>query len=308
MYFTRIVRCLLIVGFSASVVAAGANRAAADILYVANSAGGSIGAYQTDGTTINAHLITGLQTPDNIAISGTDLYVTNYGGASVGKYTTAGAPLNTQLITGVTSATGIVVDGSQLFVGQDQGQIGEYNTSGGTVNSSLIFTNASPKSISLSGGDLFVSAYGSNAPYGPLQEYGTDGTPVSINLVPGIGGFQADYLAVYNGNIYVSNYFAGTISEFTVGGSIVNLNFISGLSFPTGIVVSDGNLFIATQENDTGGPGKIGEYSLSGAPINPNLITGLPGPAGLAIIPTPEPSTLLLAVLGGLALLCWRRR
>jgi hypothetical protein len=52
----------------------------------------------------------------------------------------------------------------------------------------------------------------------------------------------------------------------------------------------------------------VGEYNLDGSSVNPRLITGLITPNGLAVLPTPEPSTLVLAALGGLALLAWRRR
>ncbi len=312
MYFTRLVHRIVLGWFVAHVIFAGAREAAADILYVANNAGGSIGEYNTDGTVINAQLITGLHGPDNIAISGTDLYETNYGGASVGKYTTAGGTINASLITGITTPTGIAVNGSQLFVALDvANEIGEYTTSGGTVNSSLIFTGSSNKSLALSGGNLFVSGYMTTGPHGSVQEYATDGTPVNVNLLP--AGVQANYLTVYNGHIYVSNYFAGTITDITIAGDVVNSSFITGLNFPTGLVVSNGHLFIATQENDIGGPGRIGEYSLSGTAINASLITGLPGPAGLAIVPTPEPaSVVLLATAGvflcGVARLAKRRR
>ena len=53
------------------------------------------------------------------------------------------------------------------------------------------------------------------------------------------------------------------------------------------------------------GPGSIGEYTTDGATVNPALISGLSNPNGIAIVPTvvPEPSSFLLVVSGGLAMM-----
>ena len=49
----------------------------------------------------------------------------------------------------------------------------------------------------------------------------------------------------------------------------------------------------------------IGEYTTPGATVNPALISGLDQPRGIAIVPTvaPEPSSFLLLVFGGLAVM-----
>jgi hypothetical protein len=42
-----------------------------------------------------------------------------------------------------------------------------------------------------------------------------------------------------------------------------------------------------------------------GAPINPSLVSGLSNPVGIVVIP--EPSTIVLAVLGMVVLMAYRR-
>ncbi len=116
-------------------------------LFVANAGNGTIGKYTTSGATVNASLISGLNFPYGIAVSGTDLFVTNNsngsaGTGTIGKYTTSGATVNASLISGLTDPTAIAVSGGNLFVASrpssTMGRIGKYTTAGATVNASLV--------------------------------------------------------------------------------------------------------------------------------------------------------------------------
>ena len=81
-------------------------------LFVANQdqlGRGIVGEYTTSGATVNASLITGLNAPYGIAVSGSNLFVANSFSGTVGKYTTSGATVNASLITGLTVPSGIVV-------------------------------------------------------------------------------------------------------------------------------------------------------------------------------------------------------
>ena len=64
---------------------------------------------------MNAALVTGLNAPMGIAVSGSDLFVAEVGGA-IGEYTTSGAVVNASLISGLREPTGVAVSGSNLFV------------------------------------------------------------------------------------------------------------------------------------------------------------------------------------------------
>jgi hypothetical protein len=124
--------------------------------------------------------------------------------------------------------------------------------------------------------------------------------------------------------IFVTNFSGNNISEYDAAtGSPINTDFVSGLDSPTGLALSEGHLFVASQgaiQNGTVGEydaatgatvnaslisglitpvdvavsggnlfvtdgtnGTIGEYTMSGAPVNPSLVSGLNFPFGLAI-------------------------
>jgi hypothetical protein len=96
---------------------------------------------------------------------------------------------------------------------------------------------------------------------------------------------------------------AGFIGEYTTDGATVNPAPISGLIEPVGIAVSGSDLFVTNVFGNT-----IDEYTTDGATVNPALISGLSAPFGIAIVPTvaPEPSSFLLLVSGGLAMMMIR--
>jgi hypothetical protein len=72
----------------------------ADNIFVVNQGARTIGEYTTSGATVNAALISGLNSPTAIAVSGSDLFVVNAGSGTIGEYTTSGATVATALISG----------------------------------------------------------------------------------------------------------------------------------------------------------------------------------------------------------------
>jgi hypothetical protein len=63
-----------------------------DTIVVPNFSAGTIGEYTTSGATVNAALISGLNAPEAIAASGSNLFVASIGNSgAVGAYTTSGA-------------------------------------------------------------------------------------------------------------------------------------------------------------------------------------------------------------------------
>jgi hypothetical protein len=85
------------------------------------------------------------------------------------------------------------------------------------------------------------------------------------------------------GELYVSNFNAGRVDRYdTVDGLISGprvVGFATGLSTPTGVVVSGGLMFVENY-----GPGTISLYNATnGQLLNASFITGLDHPWGLAI-------------------------
>ena len=271
-----------------------------NIIYVTNEGSGTIGEYTTSGATVNASLVSGLDEPFGIAVSGSDLFVADYGYGRIGEYTTSGATVNASLVSGLICPAGIAVSGPDLFVATPENStIGEYTTSGATVNASLVSGLSNPHGIAVSGSNLFVANWGN----GTIGEYTTSGATVNASLVSGLGIPLGLFLS--GSDLFVTNM-SGTIGEYTTSGATVNASLVSGLSQPAGIAVSGSDLFVTIEGNNT-----IGEYTTSGATVNASLVSGLISPAGIAVVPEPSSLALLFSFLavGSLGLLgyVWRR-
>jgi hypothetical protein len=102
-------------------------------------------------------------------------------------------------------------------------------------------------------------------------------------------------LAAAGNSLFVENGLNGTIMEYATSGELVNASLITGMGGP---LVCDGNGHLFVLNGDT-----IGEYTTSDETVNGSLIT-VTGLAGLGnIMVVPEPSSVVLTVLG-LGALC----
>ena len=294
-------------------LASSTSMALADTLLVANSdrdqGGGNISAYTSDGTPVQVPLIPGLRWPDVMVTDGDGyLYVLDNGAGAVGKYTLSGQVVNAKLISGLVSPEALAIDQhGHLFVSNNIGfpyQISEYSTAGALINPAFIPNTSSPASIAIDNntGNMYI-AYPGSLPYGgdgAVVEYDSSGNVVNNQLITGLK-FPEDVVLDGHGHLFLSEWVGNRVGEYNLDGTAVNAALVTGLNAPIGIAFDEqGNLLIA---NNAGGT--VGKYSISGAPIDPTLITGLSYPTGLLMIP--EPATVILAALGGLAFLAIRR-
>jgi hypothetical protein len=118
--------CTLLLGIAA--LWAMPKSARAQLLYVVQNTANSVGEYNaTTGAAINANLITGLNGPVGLVLSGNSLFVTNDAGSTVGKYdATTGAVINASFISGLNAGgpPAVAISGNTLFVAgpRDLGQ------------------------------------------------------------------------------------------------------------------------------------------------------------------------------------------
>jgi hypothetical protein len=82
---------------------------------------GTIGDYNTTGTTVDPSLIEGLNLTGAIAVSGSNLFVGTTSARegpvdAIAEYTTSGALLNTSLITGLDTPVGIAISDNRVSV------------------------------------------------------------------------------------------------------------------------------------------------------------------------------------------------
>jgi len=82
-------------------------------IYVANYGISTIGEYTTSGAPVGSGTLvsSGLDLPNGIAVSGSDIFVTNLGNNTIGEYTTSGAPVGsgTLVSSGLDEPVGIAV-------------------------------------------------------------------------------------------------------------------------------------------------------------------------------------------------------
>jgi len=74
-----------------------------------NEGNDTIGEYTTSGATVNSALVSGLNFPVGIAVSGGKLFVVSNGNGTIGEYTTSGATVNPALVSGLNFPVGIAV-------------------------------------------------------------------------------------------------------------------------------------------------------------------------------------------------------
>lgn len=264
---------------------------------------GTVGEYTTNGTTINASLLTNLGGGVNgITAAGSDVFVPNInsglaGDGTVAEYTTSGVLLNGALISGLASPEGIALSGSDIYISDENtGSIGVYTNTGATVNAGLItglssVSSVQPLSIAVSGGDIFVltSAFNSqNQIIGTISEYTTSGAIVNPSLVTGFDASEPEGIVVSGTGLFLVNHAAGTVSEYTTSGQLVNPALISGLAGPVGIAVFGSDLFVVNSVSNT-----IGEYTTTGAAVNPALISGVYDATWLTVETAPGPAAEL---------------
>jgi hypothetical protein len=294
------------------------------ILAVIDVSVDSVAEYTWLGATVTPRFFfEGLQSPYTIAASGSNLFVTT-GPTTIGEFTASGATINSSLITGLSNPDGIAISGSNLFVtNESNGTVGEYTTSGATVNASLITGLNDPHDIAVSGSNLFITMGTAT-----IGEYTTSGTTVNSSLITGLN--QPQDLVVSGSSLFVANFNAGSIGEYTTSGATVNASLFTGLNGPDGVAVAhvipgdvnyDGTVngqdiaLLASHWLQSGDAKSLqGDANYNGivngqdiAVIASNWLQTAGGGAGGGAS-VPEPSTLILAVLGVLALLACQRQ
>jgi hypothetical protein len=248
----------------------------------------------TPGGAESTYLAGGLGEPESIAFDNSgNLFVADAYDGNVDEILVGGA--ESTFASGMVNPNGLAFNGAgDLFVADRAGSIYEF-TPGGMKTTFATGLNV-PKSLAFNAaGDLFESDSGS----GNIYEFTPDGTRTTF--ASGITG--PDGLA-FNaaGDLFVgySGPVTGGIVEITSNGLqssfVASLaNNVNRLAFNSSgdLFVTDNNLLEITPE------GSVNTFA-----------TGLGNPTGLAIqgqaLPVPEPSTIVLATFGGVAVLLRR--
>jgi hypothetical protein len=194
------------------------------------------------------------------------VYWTNYDTGTIGRANLDGTGANPSFITGASNPGGVAVDGAHVYWTYfDTDAIGRANLDGTGANPSFIAAPTSPGSqVAVDDAHVYW-----------VSRFGDPRTPPFGSLI-GIPG-------------------TGAIGRANLDGTGVDVNFISGISFPAGGVAVDGShLYWTSYHPDTTAPidpvlqspphpTRIGRANLNGTGVEENFISDSPAREGLAV-------------------------
>jgi DNA-binding beta-propeller fold protein YncE len=224
-----------------------------------------------------------------------NLYICNYGGGTVSKVARDGTL--TTLATGLSNPAGIAINNTtgEVFVAEfSADRIVKIGTN---LVVTTFATTVGPDSLAFDSlGNLYTANLKTDFTGDTVTKIDTLGnTSVFASGINTPNGLAFDSL----GNLFVSNLQGDSITKITSSGvSSLWASSVSLLDGPAALAFdSESNLYVA---NFAGG--NITKISADGQTLS-NFATIGNTPIGLAFDPVPEPSTLVLFVLGGLVLL-----
>jgi hypothetical protein len=270
-----------------------------------------LGSYNFDGTPINSSLVSGLSAPYSMTTNGSTIFVGNIGNGTISTYGISGEPL------GVFSAArpiGLAISGNILYAANDwTGSVSTYNATTGALITANFITGLGGVTRGMaidSAGNLYVASSTSNAlGDGSVGKYNaTTGATIDSGFISGLS--TPFGIAIDGNNLYVSNfdYRVNTIGKYNLlDGSTINAAFITDIGNPAGLAIYDGSLYAASYSATGPSGNSVGQFStVDGSAIDRSFITGINYP--LAIVAVPEPGTVALLALGGMAILAFRMR
>jgi sugar lactone lactonase YvrE len=288
-----------------------AAAARADNIFVANGGNNTIEEF-TAGGVGTVYASTGLNNPNGLAFDAAgNLFVGNYGNNTIEKITPGG--VSSVFATGLAAPYGMVFDASgNLYVANAlSSQIVKFTPNGA---SSVYFYGQSEYGtypIGLAFGILNNTGnlYESDNQHNFITEISPDGGSYEpagrLNSPQGLAFDKA-------GNLYVANFGNGTpgsgyIEKYTTTSPLnwVGSVFASGLYDPCGLAFDSAGDLFATSRGATNN--LIYEFSPAGAE-SVFASTGLNAPEFIAVQATPEPSVLMLALVGAASFVYLRRR
>ncbi|HTU24897.1 MAG TPA: PEP-CTERM sorting domain-containing protein [Pirellulales bacterium] len=320
----RLARRAIPAGITLAAILAASTAARADELIVNNSNAGAVSVFDAaSGATIDTALISGFAHARGLALSGQDLYVVDSLSATLGEYNvSSGAPISAPLVS--TGSYGepeaVAVSGSNYYVsGYGNSFLNGYGPSGLTFNDTTSAAEGN-WALAISGNTLYVgeATTFSGAGHDVIATYNaTTGALINPDLVTGLSWPEG--MTIVGNNLYVVNNAdytdngepSGSVGLYNaLTGQPINASLVTGLYQPTGIAVNGNDLYVVSDPNaplsqfPSNTSGVIGEYNATtGATINASLVTGLNDPQGLVYLPTPEPATWMMLVVGAAGLM-----
>src|SRR5262245_4118949 len=242
-----------------------------------------------DGTGVEKSLITGVEIPGDVAVSGNYIYWANGETNEIGRAKLDGTLVDQSFISVLGPIGAVAVGAGHIYWGSQgesstSARIGRANLDGSHVDQSFVSVGAG----SFIGG-LAVDRrhiYWTNRDEGTLGRADLTGAHVNQHLINGAKaptGLALDGRHLYWGNDPTGGAKA-SIARATLTGSHVSEHFIAGVSEPFGVAVDSQHVYWSNF-----GTGNIGRANRNGSDVNQSFIVAgatVPGgesaPMGLA--------------------------
>ena len=250
-------------------------------VYWTETAIGTAGRANVDGSGVNITFITGLDKPQGTAIDSAHIYwVTGLG--TIGRANLDGTGVNGIFIIGALGAQGVAVDGAHVYwtnSGPNGDRIGRANLDGTGVNPAFITTVVPAADVAVDGSHVYWTSSGINA----IGRANLDGTGANQVFITGAQNPQG--VTVDSAHIYWANGNSGYIGRANVDGTGVNEFFIFA-GKPEWVAVDSAHVWWTN-----GSPFyAIGRANLDGTGVNQRFIDTLSTASGVAVDALAAPS------------------
>ena len=156
----------------------------ANHVYWSNSAAGTIGRANLDGTGVDESFVDGSYAgggPYGVAVDANHVYWTNFVGDTIGRANIHGTGVDNTYITGASSPPGVAVDANHIYWTNNYtgGTVGRANLDGTGVNQTFIVAGLYPNGIAIDANHV----YWSNGTASAIGRANLDGTGVNQSFI-----------------------------------------------------------------------------------------------------------------------------
>lgn len=197
--------------------------------YSAAVGGGTIGKFALDGTVLNSSLVTSLTNVGEVLTQGNDFWVVRNSPLEARRYNSAGSLQQTiNLSVMSTAARAMAIDSTGNYYFINSNQVFKYNSAGNWTGGFVTITGQTLFDIVIDPSDnLFISSSSGGRIYKTDTALATPTSYISSLSTP--RGLALDA----QNNLYVMNSFANQISKYSSTGSLIESNYVFGIT-PSG--------------------------------------------------------------------------
>ncbi len=195
-------------------------------------------------------LITGLNQPVGLALSGDYLYIAEYGAGKISKINiTDQTPIATDVVIGLDGPGSLLLIGDYLYIAEYDGdKISKIDITVPTPTATTVVTVSAPEGLVLSGNELYIAEYDG----GKISKIDiTDSTPIP-NATYVFTANNPQGLELNGNDLYIAFYNDSKISKIDITDAILTATDVVTLDDnggPSGLALNGNELYIADYIN-----------------------------------------------------------